>query len=109
LFVLDDASHRGFLSVTKDKFAQLMYNKTISDLTDYEKERLDEDWQNYQNTQGKQNAYRAYDIYVKLSELSKGILEATIPALQKSTNDTIHGEKTNLDKYIEKNKEAVEV
>ena len=109
LFVLDDASHRGFLSVTKDKFAQLMYNKTISDLTDYEKERLDEDWQNYQNTQGKQNAYRAYDIYVKLSELSKGILEAIIPALQKSTNDTIHGEKTNLDKYIEKNKEAVEV
>ena len=39
LFVLDDASNRGFLSVTKDKFAQLMYNKTISDLTDYEKER----------------------------------------------------------------------
>lgn len=109
LFVLDDASNRGFLSVTKDKFAQLMYNKTISDLTDYEKEKLDEDWQNYQNTQGKQNAYRAYDIYVKLSELSKEILEATIPTLQKSTNDTIHGEKTNLDKYVEKNKEAVEV
>jgi hypothetical protein len=31
------------LSVTKDKFAQLMYGKTISDLTTYEKEKLDED------------------------------------------------------------------
>mgnify|MGYP003290208635 CR=1 FL=1 len=43
LFVLDEDTHRGFLTVTKDKFSQLMYNKTINDLTEYEKEKLEAD------------------------------------------------------------------
>jgi hypothetical protein len=41
--------------------------------------------------------------------MSKGILESTIPALASAANDSIHGQKTNLDKFIEKRKEAVEL
>lgn len=106
LFVLDDDTNRGFLSMTKDKFAQLTFKKAISDLTDYEKERLEEEWKNYQNTTGKQNAYRAYDVYLKLSEVTKGIFESAIPALKHLSNDTIHGVKTNVEKFSDKTKEA---
>ena len=95
--------------MTKDKFAQVMYHKKISDLTEREKEQLEEDWKNYQNTAGKQNAYRAYDVYLRLSEIAKGPLEATIPALASMVNDSIHGEKTNLDKYLDVIAEGREV
>lgn len=106
LFVLDEDTHRGFLTVTKDKFSQLMYNKTINDLTKYEKEKLKEDWTNYQNTAGKQNAYRAYDIYLKLAELYKPDFEHADRKLRSVSNDKIHDAKTNLEKFVEKQKEA---
>ena len=109
LFVLDSETSRWFLNMTKEKFSQVRYNKKMSDLTDYEKEKLEEDWNNYQNTEGRQNYYRAYDVYLRLGEMSKGILESTIPALASAANDSIHGQKTNLDKFIEKRKEAVEL
>ena len=106
LFVLDEGSNRGFLTTTKDKFAQLMFNKTTSDLTDYEKERLEEEWTSYKNTAEKQNAYRAYDVYLKLAELYKSDFEDAAKRLKSKKTDTIHDSKTNLEKFTEKQKEG---
>ena len=43
---------------------------------------------------------------MKLSEVTKGIFESAIPALKHLSNDTIHGVKTNVEKFSDKTKEA---
>lgn len=109
LFVLDEGSNRGFLTTTKDKFAQLMFNKTTGDLTDYEKERLEEEWSSYKNTAEKQNAYRAYDVYLKLAELYKADFEEAGKRLKSKKSDSIHDSKINFEKFTEKQKEGKKV
>lgn len=108
-FVMDEGTHKNFIDLSIEKFTEAMYNKRYVDLSESEKEQVDEDYKDYLNKEGKRNIYRAYEVYNKVSEMFAEILQNQTSDLSTRVADSIHSKKRNISSYFEKLQEREKI
>ena len=106
---MDEGTHKNFIDLSIEKFTEAMYNKRYVDLSESEKEQVDEDYKDYLNKEGKRNIYRAYEVYNKVSEMFAEILQNQTSDLSTRVVDSIHSKKRNISSYFEKLKEREKI